>query len=199
MSVIDELRENLRAAAQRDIEARARKRRRRRRTLGLLATVLVGGAAAAGAAELISVGEPVKNRVTQGKSYQRPAGNRVQILLRADSGLELPYGLGVYKAANGQQCVQVGFLRGGVELGELRGGAFRPYAREHGAACAKPGRELLDYTQAGPNYLVFGVAPSGVRRVAVTGKSAPTGPRGAFLLVFAGRAPTNLPPARYLR
>ena len=61
MSALDELRESLREAARRDVEAdRVRNRRRRRRATGFVALALLGGAAAAGAADLISVGEPVR-------------------------------------------------------------------------------------------------------------------------------------------
>src|SRR4051794_6450428 len=98
VSAIEELRENLREAARRDVRATRVRRRRQRRATGLIAVALISGAAAAGAADLIAVGEPaVDARGVQPDRYKPPPGSlRPAIVARADADDELPIGLGVY-------------------------------------------------------------------------------------------------------
>src|SRR3954451_18505125 len=75
MSGLDDLRESLREAARADVEAnRARSRRRKNRATGVVALALLGGAAAAGAADLISIGEPVRNLPDVNRGYRPPGG-----------------------------------------------------------------------------------------------------------------------------
>jgi len=51
--------------------------------------------------------------------------------------------------------------------------------------------------QLGSRYLVYGLAEPGVHAITLRGKSYPTGPRGAFLLVFDGRASSNPPLVKF--
>ena len=105
MTALEELRENLREAAQRDIEAnRDRSRRRHRRTTGLAVLALLGGAAAASATDLISVGEPLHRPANRTTAYAPDGATQMQVALTATSGAELPYGVVTYTARNGERC-----------------------------------------------------------------------------------------------
>jgi hypothetical protein len=190
---LDELRESLREAARRDVEAAAprRRRRRRRRATGALAAVLLGAAAAAGAAELISAGEPVRDDRAQTAAY-RPSG-RVQIAVQARDR-DVVWGAGVYTARNGQRCVLAGEVRGGVELGVVRDGVFHRFDAGRSGACAAPGHGVGQLEPHGDRTLIFGLAkPGGHVTVTVDGerRSPKLGLGGAFLLVYAGQVPSS--------
>jgi len=198
VSALDELRENFRAAAARDIAARKVRRRRKRRLSGVLVALLVGGAAAAGAADLIAVGEPVTDVRVQGSDYKPPANAlRPTILVRAKTpGVPLPYGLGTYTARNGQRCLVVGSLLG-YTLGVVDGHTFKPY--EQGSrvgACNTPGKANQDLWQDHGKTLVFGIAPAAQPQAVVTVDGRTIRPRmqreRSFLLVFDG----DLDPSR---
>ena len=84
MTALEELRENLREAAQRDIDAyRVRSRRRHRRMTGLAVLALLGGAAAASATDLISVGEPLRRPANRTTAYAPDGGTKMQVALTA--------------------------------------------------------------------------------------------------------------------
>jgi hypothetical protein len=188
MSALDELRENLRAAAHRDVEAEHSRlrRRRKRRTTGVLAALLLGGAAAAGAAELISIGEPVRDTRRQVDKYRPPPGTTgYQLAATAPSGNGPPFGVAVYTARNGEHCVLAGQVRGAT-LGVVERGVFRPYATTQAGACRAQRRSFYDERQLGGRYLVYGRANAKVRaiRVVSTGKRVPPGVGGAFLFVY---------------
>src|SRR3954454_5741391 len=186
MSALHELGENLREAAQRDIDAKRRRRRRRRRATGLIGLALIGGTAAAGAADLISVGEPATDERAGDPGYKSPPNTlRPTIVARADVGERLPFGLGLYKAANGQQCLIAGSLRGGYTLGRVEGTTFRPYPRDTPGSCVRPGGKLYDAVIYRDHTVLFGIVPPAYRGIEVTvdGKSqrAPLHAKRAFL------------------
>ena len=140
MNALDELRENLRDAARRDIEAeRARTRRRKRRATGLIAIALLGGAGAATASQLISVGEPAgeATRDFEGAEcdkYRPTNPDGVRLVMTADAGAgRLPFGIGLYTASNGQRCLHAGQVNRN-SLGVVVGGEWRPY-RERKGVC----------------------------------------------------------------
>ena len=119
MSALDELREGLREAARRDIEAqRVRSRRRHRRATGAVVLALLGGAAVAGATDLLSVGEPLPDPVGKTTVYRAANGERIQIAVQAESGGALPFAVGTYDAVNGERCALAGYIRG-TELGAI--------------------------------------------------------------------------------
>jgi hypothetical protein len=185
---LDELRESLREAARRDIEAAAprRRRRRRRRAGGLLAVALLGAAAAAGAAELISAGDPVQDTRAQTSAY-RPDGTPMQIDARAaDPERKETWVVGVYTARNGEQCALAGQLRGN-EIGEIAGGVFHAYGAQTTGSCGRAGtRDLL---RRDDRTVVFGLAKPGARVTATSdGKAAHAvaGRDGGFLFVYRG-------------
>jgi hypothetical protein len=190
LSGLDELREHLREAARRDVEARRVRRRRRRRTTSVLAALVLGGAAAAGAADLISVGEPATDLRAQRNEYKPPAGTlRPTILVRAKSGLELPYAVGAYDARGGKRCLIAGSLLS-YTLGVIDGDEFRPYRHDKVGACDRPDKQTYDTLRDHGNTLVFGRA-SAVKPTATViadGKRfvPPLAAERSFLLVFKG-------------
>ncbi len=191
MSALDQLRESLREAAQRDIDARRVRRRRQRRGTALVAALLLGGAAAAGAADLISIGEPVADLRVQTGDYKPPRDSLpLKIVARADSGgLRLPYGVGEYVANNRDECLVVGSLLG-YTLGRIEDDEFKPYAKDTTGSCNAPGKPLFDTAVDHGRTLVIGRAPPDRRNVTVTIDGKPTPARLAthrtFLLVFDG-------------
>jgi hypothetical protein len=186
---LDELRESLREAARRDVEAAAPRlrRRRRRRATGLLAVGLLGAAAAAGAAELISSGEPVQDTRVQSAAY-RPDGSRIQIDARApDPDRRETWVVGVYTARNGQTCALAGQLRGS-QMGTITKGVFHAYASSFTGSCGK--RRSADLLPRGDRTVVYGFAPPGTRvTAAYDGQTQPTtaGPHGGWLFLYEGR------------
>jgi hypothetical protein len=186
---LDELRESLRAAAARETEAAAprRRRRRRRRATGLLAIGLLAAAGAAGAAELIATGEPVRDDHAVAAGY-RPGAGLSQISVVARDG-RTAWAARVYTARNGQRCVIAGRLNG-VSVGLVSNGTFHPYPPGFTGSCNRPARPFGTTQYIAGETLVFGVAKPGARRVTVTvdgtPKPASTGRLGGFLLVYRG-------------
>ncbi len=185
MTALEELRENLREAAQRDIDAnRARSRRRHRRTTGLVVLALLGGAAAASATDLISVGKPLRQPANRTTAYAPEGGTRMQIAATAPSGAALPYGVVTYTSKNGDRCAVPGFIRGS-RIGLIQGGKFRPYASDYTGACRRGTRLFYDSIVIGDRVLLYGRATPGTRRVSVPGLASgvAVGKGGAFLFV----------------
>jgi hypothetical protein len=145
---------------------------------------LLGGAAAAGAADLISVGKPVREP-DRSTAYRPEGATHLQIALTARSGGELPYGVVTYTARNGDRCALAGFIRG-AQLGRMQAGKFRPYASNRTGSCRAGTKLFHDFSVQGNRTLIYGRAAPGTRTVRVEGttKSAPVGPGGAFLFVF---------------
>ncbi len=186
MTALEELRENLREAAQRDIDAnRVRNRRRHRRTTGLVVLALLGGAAAASATDLISVGTPIGRQPQQSLAYAPAGATHLQVALTAKSGAELPYGVVTYTARNGDRCAIPGFIRG-TQIGLIENGKFRPYASDRGGACRGGNLLFQDGITIGEHRLVFGRAKPTTRRISVPGlvSDVAVGKGGAFLFVL---------------
>jgi hypothetical protein len=159
----------------------------------LLAVALLGAAAAAGAGELISAGEPVQDDRAVSPAYL-PDGSRIQIDGRAgDPGRRETWIVGIYKARNGQKCAIAGQLRG-AEMGTITDGVFHAYGSSYTGACGKPG--TIDLLRRGDRTVVYGFTRPG-RRVtaAYDGPPRPTtaGPHGGWLFVYEGRlSPTDV-------
>jgi hypothetical protein len=192
LPALAELRESLREAAARDIAAR-KPRRWRRRGIGLLVAAVFTGAAAAGAADLISSGEPVKDNHPAGSRYD--SSGRLQVAVTA-ADKPLPWGVQIYTSPEGQECALVGRIRG-IELGKLDadGKTFHPYERGRQGACGDPGGKtgyFRDIVVGADRSVIYGRARSGVKRVIFEfkGKRVPveTGLGGAFVVVFSGSA-----------
>lgn len=192
MSALDELRENLREAARRDIEAKRVRRRRQRRATGLIALALIGGSAVATAADLISVGEPaVDVRDIKADGYRpQPGALRLQILARADADDLLPIGLGSYKAKNGLTCLVVGSMRG-YTLGQVEGSVFKPYPPSRVGSCFRPGHPVYDTMHYRGRTLLFGAMAPGITGVTavVDGERHPGKLQqgNTFVFVFRGK------------
>lgn len=191
MSAFNELRQNLVDAAQREVEAKRVRRRRKRRATTLVAAALIAGTAVAGAADLISVGEPFSDLPGQSDEYKPPPGSlRPTILAKAKSGDRLPYAVGVYTAKNGDVCVVAGALRG-YTLGLVQGGKFRPYKQDRAGTCNSPDRPTFDSLVDGDRTIVYGRATAKRPRVTVTVEGKPTRPKlqkdRGFLLVYKGK------------
>jgi hypothetical protein len=185
VSALDELREGLREAARRDVDAaRVRNRRRHRRTTGFVILALLGGTAAAGAADLISIGEPVREPA-RSPAYRPEGATDLRIALTARSGGELPYGVVTYTARNGERCALAGVLRG-AQLGRMDGARFRPFSSNRTGSCRSGTKLFHDFAVLGDRTLVFGRAAPSTRFVRIEGtkRRAPVGPDGAFLFVF---------------
>jgi len=191
LPALAELREHFREAARRDVEAHPRPRRRRRRPVLLIAAGLaLCGGAAAGAAQLLATGQPVKNPYTPQERYRSSNGYTVVLKAHADV---LPWGVAIFTAHNGQKCALYGRVNG-IQLGLLEGGRFRPYAPNHSAACGNIDRKpyaVIGNGHADGMTLIYGRVGGGRTRFTVVadGKSfsRPVGPGGAFLFVFKGR------------
>jgi hypothetical protein len=186
MSALDELRESLREAARRDVDAnRVRRRRRHRRTTAVVVLALLGGGAAAGAADLISVGKPLGDIPGRNPAY-RPAGaTDLQIALKASSGDVLPYGVVTYTARNGDRCAMAGVIRG-AQLGLMDGATFRPYSAERTGACRTGQLQFSDLLKLGSHSLLFGRATPSTRfvRLPLLNRRIAVGQGGAFLFVL---------------
>jgi hypothetical protein len=185
VSALDELREGLREAARRDVEAgRVRNRRRHRRATGFVILALLGGAAAAGAADLISTGEPLREPA-RSPAYRPEGATDLRIALTARSGGELPYGVVTYTARNGDRCALAGVIRG-AHLGRMDGARFRPFASDRTGSCRSGTKLFYDFAVLGGRTLLYGRAAPSTRFVRVEGteRRAPVGPGGAFLFVF---------------
>lgn len=189
ITALVELRENLREAARRDIVQRV-PRRRRRRALLVSAAVLLGSTAVAGAANLISSGQPVPGVYKQPARYQ--SANGLQVAIKAHDK-PLAWGVAVYTSRAGEQCAIVGRVNGAT-LGQLTGGQFHAYRPGHPGPCGSvstPRGLFYDVISLDGRTVVYGRARPGVRRVvaSIDGKRypAPTGLGGAFVLVFSGR------------
>jgi len=191
LPALAELRESLREAAARDIAAR-KPRRWRRRGLAIFAAVLVSGAAAAGAADLISSGSPVDDHQVPDKRYD-PTGQSQLAVKAADD--PLPWGVKIYTSKTGETCALAGRVRGSAELGLLDAkGTFHPYRAGHSGACGstttKQGGYISGTTREGRTVFYGRVRAdaSSVTMVTSDGDSrtAEVGPGGAFLFVYRG-------------
>lgn len=192
-----ELRENLRRAAQRQVQAR-RARRRRRQTLGIVLAGVLLVAGGATAAELISVGEPARDRPGMPAGQRPQTGQPGELVLRApDAQAGGSWGARVYESRTGTQCILAGWVRGAT-LGRVEGSRFRPYPTDATGSCGSLPRSqfffaVTPHAEPRPRTLVYGRARDDVRALRVddgqrTHRVQP-GPDGAFLLVLKGEVP----------
>jgi hypothetical protein len=191
-----ELREQLLQAARRDDAQRTAelpaRRRRSRRSLAVVAALIFGAAAAAGAAELISTGEPVPHSTYSGTKYQPgKAGAPALAAKAANPAGGQAWGVGIYRAKSGDECVIAGQVRG-VSVGEVRGGTFHPFEQGSIGICGDFKRLKLIYDVKRINGLtvVYGRTREAGREVTVDndGETIPARPGrgGAFRWVFKG-------------
>jgi hypothetical protein len=185
-------------ALERQAERPKRRRRRRRSiTLGLVLVLTAG--AAAGAADLISTGEPVPDTTVRGKQYQPLVPGAPQAVAKApDPDGGSGWGVGIYTANNGDDCVIAGQVRG-VSLGLIRDGRFLPYEADSTGACGDLRKlpiliDEIGIEGAKPRTVVYGRTRDPNRYVIAEsdGKTHRARPArgGAFLFVFAGPAST---------
>jgi hypothetical protein len=189
------LRENLRAAAARETAPAPRRRRVRRG--GLIAVVAgLSVAGAATGAALLSTGSPVEELPGKGAQYAAPGGTRLSPVLIAEDPTEgeLAWGVGVYTARNGDECVLGGRVRGQA-IGVLEGGSFRPYASDYAGSCGDFDHHTATVSEIKtggehPRTLIYGRARPDVRSVTLTLDGRPhrtvPGHSGAFLFLFEG-------------
>jgi len=184
----------IRAGQQRSEDPRSRRSWFRRPVL-LAAVASVTIAGGAGAAVLISVGEPTAKR-TDAPSDTREDGRRTLAIEARDPSGGLPWAASVYSQVNGEKCVIAGRLYRG-KIGELRDRRFHAFPPDDYGVCGRPdehqSRLLLASGPARgePNRgLVVGRVASTVRRLQVRTEQGvndvPLGEGGAFLLVFDG-------------
>ena len=180
-------------AARRDERPAPRWRRRRRRGLALLLGGVLGVAAAAGAVDLISVGEPLPDRTSPHPDYRPAAPGSPELVAQAPDR-PLPWGVAVYTAANGEACALAGQVRG-VSLGRLQNGRFREYERGTTGACGNVGQQsmvvdMLRIREPRPRSVLFGRTRASVSRLVVEAQGerhVVTPARGGgFVLVFDG-------------
>ncbi len=188
LPALAELRESLREAAARDVAAR-RPRRWRRRGIGLLVAALFTGAAAAGAADLISSGEPVKEQPAD-QRYESPGD--LKLAVEADD-TPLPWGVQVYTSSDGRTCALAGQVRG-YSLGAIQKGVFHVYPKGRGGACGTLTNAQGGFISAAfgdDRTAVYGRVGAGASSVTLVvdgdPRTVPTGPGGAFLAVYKGR------------
>lgn len=206
-SAEDRLLEQLMVAArEQDQQMRAarppKRRRRRRRGLALVIAVGLGAAAAAGAADLISTGEPVPDRSLRGPSDVPPQGQAAELVAKApDPAGKTTWGVGIYTTKEGRACALAGQVRG-VSLGTIRNGTFHPYERGTSGICQteRPLPLVFDRATirgAQPRTVVFGIARDRNREVTATLRDETYTARpsrdGAFLFVFSGNLPQGQP------
>jgi hypothetical protein len=199
---MDEFRDELRAAIAREEAAAAaaqpvrRRRRLGRRPLAIsLAALLVGAGAAATASQLISVGEPTKVPNEQPARYRPGSAAPVVAATAPDPALHASWGVAIYDAPDGQQCVFSGQVRGS-QLGRIVGGTFHPFPPGTSGACRTlaPTTVVTDVTSfptSPRRTLFFGRAGGTVAAVrfhdgAKTLARTRVGQGGAFLFVLDG-------------
>ena len=195
------LREQLLAAARREQAkpaevAKRRRRRRQRRGLGLGVAVLLGGAVAATATDLISTGEPVRDSGFSGEKYRPAVPGAPDLVAQApDPDGGTTWGVGVYESANGLSCAIAGHVRG-TQLGLMRDGTFHPYRADSRGACGRLGSrpvifDTMTFGGAKPRTLLFGrTRAAGGTVLAQDGakvRTARTARDGGFIFVYEGR------------
>lgn len=187
--------ESLTEAARERSASKSRWKRMARRPiiLGGVFSVLV--AAGAGAAALISIGEPAPERSDAPPGMQQTGGRTLAVTARDPDG-KLDWGAAVYTQNDGKKCVIAGRLYRG-QIGELHGNKFHAFTPSDHGACGRPeDHSTRMFVASGAargesdRGLVFGRVAEDVRELRV---KTPDGDRlvrlgtgGAFLLVFDG-------------
>lgn len=192
--VLKDLGDQLYAAAREEMAPQRGRAPRWRRTgiVAVAAATVVAGVA--GAAQLIGIGEPVKD-TTDIPSRLRPSSRPAIALRVADPDGGPPWAAAVYTAARGQDCVIAGRERGGVIGLQVAQDQFRPLEPRAFGACARLDRSRLVFAVSHPRDLldrsiVYGRARDDIKHVEITaggdGRRVAIGPAGTFLAVYSG-------------
>jgi hypothetical protein len=193
----DSVRDQLREAARRELAAHSRRRRSKWhwRGAGLAVLALLGVSVAAGATDLISVGEPLPDGSVKVPRYAPAGGGQVKLVIKAaDPHSALAWGAGIYTSGGGQPCIIAGQVRG-VSLGRVRDGRFRPYEKGTTGACGSLRHlrlfsDALTIRENPPRTILYGRAQPSVRSVSINDdgrrRAMRPGPGGAFLFVVRG-------------
>lgn len=198
LPTLTELREHLREAARREMASAPRRSsvsRWRRATIIAVAALLLA-AGAAGAAALLSTGEPVPDPRGKAARYLPAAvGDHRIAVIAADPAAGTKWGVATYTGRNGQQCAIAGQVRAGA-LGVVRNGTFHPYEPGTSGPCGDLSRQRYFgdqrfYPGEQPRTLIYGRTQSDVSSMTLEldGErySARLGHGGAFLFLFEGR------------
>jgi hypothetical protein len=201
-SASDELLDGLMAAARREAAAERsgrtldrRPRRHRGRIAGIVVALGLGAAAAAGAADLISTGDPVRDMDVKSPRLEPADARAPQLVAKAaDPEGGVTWGVGIFTSAAGLHCAVAGQVRG-LTLGMIRDGRFHPYETGSFGACGSArlpiASDRLTITGSSPRTIVFGRTRDADRVVVVQsgGRTYSTRPArgGGFLFVFDGK------------
>ena len=120
--------------------------------------MLLGGAVAATATDLISTGEPVCDSGFSGEQYRPIAGAPDLVAQAKDPKNATMWGVGLDESANGQSCVIAG--QGGAPTGHYPRRQIPPVPGGQPGACGKLGRRpmVVDTLNAGgaaPRTIIF--------------------------------------------
>lgn len=188
---LDNLREQFRAAAARQVERERRPRAWRRRGALLAAAAVVATGGVAVGTQLISTGEPAKQQHDQPPRY-RPTDLGTIAVTAPDDAFAVPWGVLIFRSADGQACALSGQIRGN-EIGVVTDGVFHAFTSRAAAPCGDIDRlpSFSDVRRVNGRTLVFGRARADVDRVRLRERGAPprfasTGPGGAYLFVLDG-------------
>lgn len=169
--------------------------RRWRRWVAVAVPAAAVVAGAAGAATLLSTGEPVQEQPGKAQRYQPTASGRVLDVSAPDPRGAATWGAETYTSRSGQSCVVAGQVRGN-QLGVIGSDErFHPYAAAVSGPCADLG-ELklvsdLRYVAEADRTILYGRARLPAEEVVATTAgermAARVGHNGAFLFVFEGK------------
>lgn len=199
LPALERLEQELYRAAVREMGSQlvvARRKRHIRRLVVASTVALVALAAVAGAASLISVGEPLTDVKDLPRELAPGPGRGVVAVTAPDPQARLPWAVRVYTSRSGESCAVAGQLRART-LGVVRDGVFRAYRDDERGVCADldPSPIVFGtrYFSSPSRTLVYGRAAPDIDRLRVQG---PDGPKavspaagGTFLLVYEGRVP----------
>lgn len=199
LPALERLEQELYRAAVREMGGQvvvARRRRRIRRLVVASTVALVALVAAAGAARLISVGEPLVEVKDLPQELAPGSGEGVLAVTAPDPQAPLPWAVRVYTSRSGESCAIAGQLRART-LGVIRDGVFRAYRDDERGICADLQQSPLvfgtRYFASPARTLVYGRAAPDIDRLRVQGpdgtKTVAPAVGGAFLLVYEGRVP----------
>jgi hypothetical protein len=189
---LQDLREQFRAAAARQVALdRPPKPWRRRGPILVAAAVVATGGVAVGT-QLISTGRPAKEAYDPADRY-RPAELGTIAITAPDPDFRVPWGVLIYRSAGGETCALVGQVRGN-DIGVVTDGVFHPFASRTAGACGDADRlpTFFDVRNLHGRTLLYGRARRDVHRVMLAERGEPqrvatTGPGGAYLFVLEGR------------
>ena len=140
MSAMEELRKGLLEAAERDVAAQRVRRRRSRRTIGVVVALLLGGTAAATAADLIAIGDPSPElRTVDGFEKYEPTAARQVVLQADDPDGDLDCGVALYPSTRRRERARSPVSCAGANSASSQGDVFRPYPADAVGACIGAG------------------------------------------------------------